>query len=114
MEDRMAVKSMEKLVIDSGKPLTKREIYKLISNNINISETVIKDIFDDFTKLMFAELDRCGEFKLLDLGKIKVTHSDARLGKNPLTGENTVFKSKTKLKFSFSKQCKEFAETLYV
>ena len=110
----MAVKSMEKLVIDSGKPLTKREIYKLISNNINISETVIKDIVDDFTKLMFAELDRCGEFKLLDLGKIKVTHSDARLGKNPLTGENTVFKSKTKLKFSFSKQCKEFAETLYV
>lgn len=110
----MAVKSMEKLIINNDKPLTKKEIYKLISNNINISEKVIKDIFDDLTKLIYAELDRCGEFKLLDLGKIKVSHSEARLGKNPLTGENTVFKAKTKLKFTFSKQCKDFAETLYV
>lgn len=110
----MAVKSTEKLVISNNKPLTKKEIYKLISNNINIAETVIKDIFEDYTKLLYAELDRCGEFKLLDLGKIKVTHSDARFGTNPLTGEKTVFKSKTKLKFSFSKQCKDFAETLYV
>ena len=75
---------------------------------------MIKDIFEDYTKLMFSELDRCGEFRLLDLGKIKVNHTDARLGTNPLTGEKTVFKSKTKLKFSFSKQCKDFAETLYV
>lgn len=110
----MGVKSVEKLVIDNNKPLTKKEIYKLISNNINIAETVIRDIFDDYTKLLFAELDRCGEFKLLDLGKIKISHTDARLGKNPLTGESTVFKAKTKLKFSFSKQCKEFAETLYI
>lgn len=110
----MAVNKIEKLVINNNKPLTKREIFKLISNNINITETVIKDIFEDYTKLMFSELDRCGEFRLLDLGKIKVSHTDARLGTNPLTGEKTVFKSKTKLKFSFSKQCKDFAETLYV
>lgn len=110
----MAVNKTEKLVINNTKPLTKREIFKLISNNINIAETVIKDIFEDYTKLMFSELDRCGEFRLLDLGKIKVSHTDARLGTNPLTGEKTVFKSKTKLKFSFSKQCKDFAETLYV
>lgn len=110
----MAVNKTEKLVINNTKPLTKREIFKLISNNINIAETVIKDIFDDYTQLMFSELDRCGEFRLLDLGKIKVSHTDARLGTNPLTGEKTVFKSKTKLKFSFSKQCKDFAETLYV
>lgn len=110
----MAIKSVEKLVINNIKPLTKKEIYRLISNNINISETVIRDIFDDFTNLLFAELDRCGEFKMFDWGKIKVTHSKARLGKNPLTGENAVFKSKTKLKFTFSKQCKDFAETLYV
>lgn len=110
----MAVNKTEKLVINNTKPLTKREIFKLISNNINIAETVIKDIFEDYTKLLFSELDRCGEFKLLDLGKIKVSHTDARLGTNPLTGEKTVFKSKTKLKFSFSKQCKDFAETLYV
>lgn len=110
----MSVSKTEKLVINNTKPLTKREIFKLISNNINIAETVIKDIFEDYTKLMFSELDRCGEFRLLDLGKIKVSHTDARLGTNPLTGEKTVFKSKTKLKFSFSKQCKDFAETLYV
>lgn len=110
----MSIKSTEKLIINNEKPLTKKEIFKLISNNNNISETVIKDIFADFTNLMYAELDRCGEFRLLDLGKIKVSHSDARLGTNPLTGEKAVFKSKTKLKFSFSKQCKDFAETLYI
>ncbi len=110
----MAVNKTEKLVINNSKPLTKREIFKLISNNINIAETVIKDIFEDYTKLMFSELDRCGEFRLLDLGKIKVSHSDARLGTNRLTGEQTVFKAKTRLKFSFSKKCKDFADTLYV
>lgn len=110
----MAVNKTEKLVINNLKPLTKKEIYRLISNNINIAETIIKDIFDDYSKLMFSELDRCGEFKLLELGKIKVSHANARVGTNPLTGEKTVFKSKTKLKFSFSKQCKDFAQTLYV
>lgn len=49
----MAIKSVEKLVINNTKPLTKKEIYRLISNNINISETVIRDIFDDFTNLLF-------------------------------------------------------------
>lgn len=110
----MGVKSVEKLVITNSKPLTKKEIFKLISGNANIAESVIRDIFEDYTKLLFSELDRCGEFKLLDLGKIKISHTDARLGTNPLTGEKTVFKSKTKLKFSFSKQCKEFADTLYI
>ncbi|MEF9985047.1 MAG: HU family DNA-binding protein [Malacoplasma sp.] len=110
----MSIKSTEKLIINNEKPLTKKEIFKLVSNNNNISEAVIKDIFEDFIKLLYSELDRCGEFKLLDLGKIKVSHSDARLGTNPLTGEKAVFKSKTKLKFSFSKQCKDFAATLYI
>lgn len=110
----MGIKSVDKLIINNEKPLTKKEIFRYVSNNINIAETVIKDIFEDYTKLLFAELDRCGEFKLLDLGKIKISHMNARLGVNPATGEKTVIKSKTKLKFSFSKQCKEFADTLYI
>lgn len=110
----MSIKSTEKLIINNNKALTKKEIYRLISNNINISEAVIRDIFDDFSKLLYAELDRCGEFRLLDLGKIKVKHTNSRIGISPLTGKKTVFKSKTRLKFSFSKQCKDFANDLYV
>lgn len=110
----MSVKSTEKLIINNTKPLTKKEIFRLISNNINIAETVIRDIFNDYTKLLFAELDRCGEFRLLDLGKIKVKHVSAKIGVLPSTGEKTIIKSKTKLRFSFSKTCKEFANSLYV
>ncbi|MGL5640441.1 MAG: HU family DNA-binding protein [Mycoplasmoidaceae bacterium] len=105
----------KKLVLDSNmRPLTKNQIIKLISDNANISIPVIKDIFDDFQKLMFAELDRCLEFKLLDIGKIKVKRSNPRIGVNPSTGQKVEIAAKTKLKFTFSKNCKVFAETLYI
>lgn len=104
----------KRLVLDSPKPLTKTQIIKIMSDSSNISAPIIKDLFDDFQKLLFAELDRVGEFKLLDLGKLKVSFVPERYGTNPLTGEKTLFKAKTKLKFSFSKNIKEFANSLFI
>lgn len=103
----------KKLVFDTDKPLTKTQIIKLISDNSNLSVPIIKEIFEDYQKLLYSELDRIGEFKLMDLGKLKVSFVPERFGTNPLTGEKTLFKSKTRLKFSFSKNIKEFANSLY-
>lgn len=63
---------------------------------------------------MFAELDRCLEFKLLDIGKVKVKRSSPRTGVNPSTGQKVEISAKTKLKFTFSKGSKDFAESLYI
>ncbi len=104
----------KKLVLSpNDKPITKNQIIKLISDNANISVPVIKEIFEDLQKLMFAELDRCLEFKLLDIGKIKVKRTKGRMGINPSTGQKVEIPVKTKLKFTFSKHCKEFANSLY-
>ncbi|MDE5767108.1 MAG: HU family DNA-binding protein [Malacoplasma sp.] len=110
----MAIKSTHKLIDDDRKPRTKKEIIKLISNNINIAETVIKDIFDDYVALIKAELDRCEEFRLFDLGKIKLKPGHKKLTTNPLTGETTTEWTKSKIKFVFSKQYKELVESFYI
>lgn len=109
----MGIKSTHKLIDADKKPRTKKQIIKLISNNINIAETIIKDIFDDYVNLIKAELDRCEEFRLFDLGKIKVKPGHKKLTTNPLTGETTTEWTKSKIKFVFSKQYKELVETFY-
>ncbi len=104
----------KKLILESDKPLTKTQIIKLMSDNSNISVPVLKEIFEDYQKLLFAELDRVGEFKLFDLGKLKVTYVPERERVNPLNGEKMIVKAKARLKFSFSKNIKEFANSLYI
>lgn len=109
----MAIKSTHKLIDDNKKPLTKKEIIKLISNNSNISEPIIKELIEDLLSLIKAELDRCEEFRLFDLGKIKLKPGHKKLTTNPLTGETTTEWTKSKIKFVFSKQYKELVETFY-
>ena len=109
----MAIKSTHKLIDDNKKPLTKKQIIDLVSTNANISVPIIKDLFEDFVKLIKAELDRCEEFRLFDLGKIKVKPGHKKLTTNPLTGETTTEWTKSKIKFVFSKQYKELVETFY-
>ncbi|MCF0217810.1 MAG: HU family DNA-binding protein [Malacoplasma sp.] len=110
----MAIEKTYKLVDEKDKkPRTKKEIIKLISNNSNIAESIIKDIFEDFVNLIKAELDRCEQFRLFDLGKIKLKPGHKKITTNPLTGETETEWTKSKIKFVFSKQYKELAETFY-
>ena len=60
---------------------------------------------------MFAELDRCVEFKLLDIGKGKVKRSSPTTGVHPSTGQKVEISAKTKLRFTFSEGSKDGADT---
>lgn len=101
------------LKVASEKPLTKLAMLKLISDNSNLALPIIKDIFEDYQRLIFSELDRVQEVRVLDMGKIKVKRTEPRMGRNPSTGEQAMISAKTKLKFVFSKQYKDFASSLF-
>lgn len=101
------------LKVASEKPLTKLAMLKLISDNANLSLPVIKEIFEDYQRLLFSELDRVQEASVLEMGKIKVKRTEPRMGRNPFTGEQVQITAKTKLKFVFSKKYKDFASSLF-
>lgn len=101
------------LKVDSEKPLTKLAMLKLISDNANLSMPVIKEIFEDYQRLLFSELDRVQEVSILDMGKLKVKRTEPRMGRNPSTGEQVKIAAKTKLRFVFSKKYKDFASSLF-
>jgi len=53
------------------------------------------------------EIKRGGEVPLKGLGKFKVQHRKARIGRNPITGAELQIPAKTVVKFSLAKALKD-------
>jgi len=80
------------------KPTTKSEIYAFIADKTNLKRKDVVAVFDNLTELIERDLKQGpGLFNVLGLMKIKVINKPAvpaRMGINPFTKEEVMFKAK--------------------
>ncbi len=80
------------------KPTTKSEIFSYIAEKTNLKRKEVVAVFDALTDLIERDLERGpGIFNVIGLMKIKLVHKPAvpaRMGINPFTKEEVMFKAK--------------------
>lgn len=87
--------------------MTKLELIRAISDKTQITQNDVKSILDALADVTLEQLNTVGEFSVLGLGKLKVKHNEARVRRNPRTGENFDAPAKNSLTFKASKYAKE-------
>ena len=87
--------------------LTKSEMLNQIAEKAGLKKKEIVAVLDAYTDLVVRILKKDKKMKLPGLGIAQVKHRNARMGRNPATGEPIKIKAKTVLKFRVSKELKD-------
>lgn len=74
---------------------------------LGVSKKEASEIWDKFTTLALDEVKNNGEFPLPGLGKLVRKERAARMGRNPMTGEQIQIPAKTVVKFRVAKAAKD-------
>ena len=95
----MAKKKAAKKKTATGKPRTKSEIYRELSDKTGLTRKQVVEVFDEMSGLIKKDLGRRGPgvFTIPGLLKVKVVRkpaTKARMGTNPFTGQEMMFKAK--------------------
>ena len=85
--------------ITSGKALSKSQVYSELADSSELSRKQVAAVFDGLTGVIRRELGKKGPglFTVPGLMKVKVVRKKAtkeRMGVNPFTGEQQMFKAK--------------------
>ena len=91
----------------AGKRLSKSQMIAELSERWGVSKKQAGDMYDALVAVIYSEIKRAGEVVLPGLGKFAKKHRDARMGRNPATGETIKIPAKTVLKFAVQKAAKE-------
>jgi len=82
----------------------KSDLFAHFAERFDVKRTEAREFFDELQKLAEAELKRSGEFVLPGMVKLVVQNRQARMGRNPATGEAIQIPAKTVVKARISKQ----------
>ena len=77
------------------------DIYK--SDNTGLTKTQIAAITNNLITRVGDSLKNGEEVRLSNLGTFTLTHREARVGRNPATGEQVQIAAKTSIKFKATK-----------
>lgn len=89
--------------------MTRTELIDDLANRTGMDKKDVKNFLAELTTLIETEIKKGGEVPLKGLGKFRVQHRKARVGRNPLTGQEIQIPAKTVVKFSISKTLKDLA-----
>ena len=89
--------------------MTRTELIDDLANRTGMDKKDVKNFLAELTSLIEDEIKKGGEVPMKGLGKFRVQHRKARVGRNPLTGEEIQIPAKTVVKFSISKTLKDLA-----
>jgi len=87
--------------------MTRTELVDALAQRMNIDKREVKGYLDALTALIEDTIRDGGEVPLKGLGKFKVQNRKARVGRNPLTGEELQIPAKTVVKFTLAKSLKD-------
>lgn len=90
-----------------AKVMTKSQIIKVIADEVKLPKSQVAEVMNKLDNLARKEVKKVGQFRVLDLGKLKIRHSKARMGRNPMTGKTIKIPARTRVKFAVSKTVKE-------
>ncbi len=90
--------------------MTRTEVIDSLATRTGMEKKAVKDFLDHLVALVDQEMRAGGEVPLKGLGKFKVQHRKARVGRNPLTGEELQIPAKTVAKFTLAKTLKDLVK----
>jgi len=89
--------------------MTRTEFIDALAARTNTDKKEAKAFLEALTAVVEDEIRRGGEVPLKGLGKFKMQHRKARVGRNPLTGAEIQIPAKTVVKFTLTKSLKDLA-----
>ena len=89
--------------------MTRTELIDDLANRTGLDKKDVKNFLLQLTTLIEDEIKKGGEVPMKGLGKFRVQNRKARVGRNPLTGQEIQIPAKTVVKFSISKTLKDLA-----
>ena len=90
-----------------AKGMTKSQLMQALADANDMSKKDIMALWDSLTELVFKEVRGTGEITLPGLGKLVKKNRAARMGRNPMTGEQISIPAKTVVKFRVAKAAKD-------
>ena len=90
--------------------MTRTELIQALADSTGSERKQAKTFLEALTGLVEREIRNGGEVPLKGLGKFKVQHRKARMGRNPATGEPIQIAAKTVCKFTVAKALKDLVK----
>jgi DNA-binding protein HU-beta len=87
--------------------MTRTELIASLADEADMEKKDAKVFLDSLTTLVENTIKAGGEVPLKGLGKFKVQRRQARMGRNPATGEAIQIPAKTVVKFTVAKALKD-------
>lgn len=87
--------------------MTRTELIEELANRTGMEKKDVKRFLEDLTSLVEDVIKQGGEVPLKGLGKFRVQHRKARVGRNPITGEEIQIPAKTVVKFALARALKD-------
>jgi DNA-binding protein HU-beta len=88
-----------------AKGMTKSQVADYMAEKIGITKKVAAQFLEELANLAYKQAKNV--FTLPGIGKLKLAHRKARMGRNPQTGAPIQIKAKTVLKFRVAKAAKD-------
>jgi len=85
--------------------MTKSQMLTYLAEKNDMKKADVAKFLDDLAELAYSEAKN--GFTIPGLGKLVLVDRKARVGRNPLTGEEIQIPAKKVVKFRVSKACKE-------
>ena len=90
-----------------AKGMTKSEVLNALAEKLGKTRKEVAEMIEAFVGLAYEETKKSGEFTVPGMGKLLKKHRDARMGRNPATGEQIKIAAKTVVKFRVAKAAKD-------
>lgn len=90
-----------------AKGMTKSEVLTAVAEKVGKSRKEVSEMMEALVNLAYDEAKKSGEFTIPGLGKLLKKHREARMGRNPATGEQIKIPAKTVVKFRVAKAAKD-------
>ena len=87
--------------------MTKSQLMTHLAEKSGMPKKDVISFMDLIVETAFDEVKTNGEFTIPGLGKLVKKHRNARMGRNPATGETIQIPAKTVCKFRVAKAAKE-------
>lgn len=89
-----------------GQTVSKKEIVDKIARDLEVKQTLVKRIVQDFLDLIVEELVRGNKIEFRNFGIFQVVEKRARIARNPKTGVRVEVPAKRVVKFRPGREMK--------
>lgn len=87
--------------------MTKSQLMQSLAEVSGLAKKDVVNLLEKMVELAYKEVKGSGEFVVPGLGKLVKVNRQARMGRNPATGESIQIPAKTVVKFRVAKAAKE-------